>query len=91
MIELTLMQKWMLIRQVHQMMFVTRYFLNYSFQFQPNVSNRCHGLLMMSINLSDIATLNINGFYYCCIISLISQNEVINILQNADLTEKCQA
>ena len=22
------------------------YFLNYSFKFQPNVYNRCHGLLM---------------------------------------------
>ena len=28
------------------------YFLNYSFKFQPNV---CHDLLMMSLNLSDIA------------------------------------
>ena len=27
------------------------YFLNYSFKFQPNVCNRCHDLLMMSINL----------------------------------------
>ena len=35
------------------------YFLNYSFMFQPNVSNRCHDLLMMSINLSDIAILTL--------------------------------
>ena len=35
------------------------YFLNKGFEFQPNVCNRCHDLLMMSINLSDIATLNI--------------------------------
>ena len=34
------------------------YFLNYSFKFQPNVCNRCHDLLMMSINLSNIAILN---------------------------------
>ena len=31
------------------------YFLNYSFKFQPNVCNRCHDLLMMSVNLRDIA------------------------------------
>ena len=31
------------------------YFLNYSFKFQPNVCNRYHDLLMLSINLSDIA------------------------------------
>ena len=35
------------------------YFSNYSFKFQPNVCNRYHGLLIMSINLSDIAILNI--------------------------------
>ena len=31
------------------------YFLNYSFKFKPNVRNRYHDLLMMSVNLSDIA------------------------------------
>ena len=36
-----------------------RCFLNYSFKFQPNVCNRSHDLLMMSMNLSDIAILNI--------------------------------
>ena len=42
----------------------------------------------MSINLSDIGTLNIKGSDYCRIISLISKNEAIKLLQNADLTEK---
>ena len=60
------------------------YFLNYSFKFQPNVCNKCHDLSMMSINLSDIAILNIKGSDYHCIISLISKNEA----QDADLTEK---
>ena len=64
------------------------YFLNYSSKFQPNVCNRCHDLLMMSINLSDIAVLNIKGSDYCCIVSLISKNEAITLMQNADLTEK---
>ena len=30
------------------------YFLYYSFTFQPNVCNRCHDLLIMSINLNDM-------------------------------------
>ena len=64
------------------------YFLNYSFKFQPNVCNRYHDLLMMSVNRSDIAILNIKGFDYRRIISLISKNKSINILQNADLTEE---
>ena len=41
------------------------YFLNYSFNFQANVCNRCHYLLMMSVKLSDIAILNIKGSDYC--------------------------
>ena len=64
------------------------YFLNFSFKFQPNVCNRCHGLLMMSVKLSDIAILNTKGSDYLCIIILISKNDAINVMQNADLTEK---
>ena len=64
------------------------YFLNYSFKFQPNVRNRCHDLLMMSMNLSDTAILKIKGCVYRCIISLISKNETKKLMQNADLTEK---
>ena len=66
------------------------YFLNYSFKFQPNLCNNCHDLLMMSVNLSDIAILNIKGSDYYCIISLICKNEVIKLLQNPDLTEKSE-
>ena len=43
---------------------------------------------MISMNLSDIAILNIKGSDYRYIISGISQNEAINLMQNADLTEK---
>ena len=50
------------------------YFSNKGFKFQPNVCNSCHDLLMMSVNLSDIAILNIKGSDYWCIISEISTN-----------------
>ena len=40
------------------------------------------------MNLSDIAILNIKGSDYHCVISLISKNEAINLMQNADLTKK---
>ena len=63
------------------------YSLNCSFQFPPNLCNRCHDLLM-SINLSDIAILNIEGSDYHHIISLISKNEAIKFMQNTDLTKK---
>ena len=64
------------------------YFLSYSFKFQPNVCNKCHYLLMMPLNYSDIAILNIEGFDYRYMISLIRKIEAINLMQNADLTEK---
>ena len=43
---------------------------------------------MMSINLSDIAILNINVVDYRCITSGISKREVTKLMQNIDLTEK---
>ena len=64
------------------------YLLNKIFMFQPNVYNRCHDLLKMSMNLSDIAILSLKSADYCCIISGISKSEAINVMQNADLTEK---
>ena len=64
------------------------HFLNYSFTFQPNVCNRCHDLLMISMNLRDIAIFNIKGSDSHCIISLINKNEALNIMQNADMAEK---
>ena len=64
------------------------YFLNYSSKFQLDVFNRCYDLLMMPVNLTDIAILSIKGSNYCCIISLTTKNEAINFLQNRDLTEK---
>ena len=56
------------------------HFLNDSFKFQTNVCNRCHGLLMMSVNLIDIAISNTEGSDYRCSINLISKNEAIKLL-----------
>ena len=42
----------------------------------------------MSVNLSDIAILNIKDSDYRCIINLISKDEAIKLMQNADLTER---
>ena len=66
------------------------YFLNYIFKFQPNLCNRYRHLLMMCMYLSDIAILNIQGSDYRCIISLISKNEAIKLLQNAHFTKKVE-
>ena len=52
------------------------------------ICNRCRDLLMMTMNLIDIAVLIIKGFDYRCIIIRISKNEAINLMQNVDLMEK---
>ena len=54
------------------------YFFNKIFKFQPNVCNRSHDLLLMSMSHSDIDILNIKRSDYCCIISGISKNGAIN-------------
>ena len=40
------------------------------------------------MNISNIATLNIKGSDYRCVISGISKSEAINLMQSIDLTEK---
>ena len=50
------------IKQINQksMIFATiDLFLDKGFKFQPDVCNRCHDVLMMSLDLSNIAILNI--------------------------------
>ena len=42
----------------------------------------------MSRKLNNNDILNIKDADYCCIISRISKNEAINLMQNIDLTEK---
>ena len=46
--------------------------------------------VMISINLSDIAHLDIKDSDYRCIISLISKDEAIKLMQNVDLTKKVE-
>ena len=66
------------------------FFVNKAFKFQTYLDNRCHNLLMMSMNLSEIAILNIKSADYGCITSKISESEAINLMQNIDLTEKAE-
>ena len=42
----------------------------------------------MSMNLTNIAILNIKSADYRCIISGISKNQAINLMQNANLIKK---
>ena len=66
------------------------YFLDKGFNFQSYVFNGCHDLLMISVNLSEIAILNIKGADYCCIFSRINKSEAINLMQTTYLTKKVE-
>ena len=66
------------------------YFLDKGCRFQPDVSNGCHDVLKISMNLSDIAILNIQGGDCRYIIRGFSKREAINIMQNVDLSEKSE-
>ena len=78
----------MLIKQVNQKSVILSLLVFLKLYFQPNVCNRCHDLLMLFMNLSDIDILNSKDSDYHCIIALISKNEAISSIQNSDLTEK---
>ena len=56
------------------------FFLNKGFKFKINVCNRCHALLLMFINFSDISIWNIKGADYHCIISGINKSELITLI-----------
>ena len=56
------------------------------FKFQPYVHSGCHDVLMMSMNLDDIAILNIQLYS----IYEVTKSETLNLLQNDDLTKKEQ-
>ena len=50
------------------------------------VCNRCHDLLMMSMNLCDIVILNIKNASYRCIINGIRKCEAVNLLKEKSKT-----
>ena len=63
------------------------YFLIKGFKFQPNVCNGYYDTLM-SMNLNDIAVLNVHGIDYCCIINGISKSGAMGLLRNSSLIRK---
>ena len=60
-------------------------FLNKGLEFQTYVCNGYHDLLMSMI-LRNIVILNIYSFHYRCIISEISNNKAMKLMQNIDST-----
>ena len=51
-------------------------------------TNGWHEILIVSINLNDIAILNISGADYRCIINGIWKSDAVSLQQNANLLEE---
>ena len=64
------------------------WFFNHGFKFQDHVSNGCHDLTMLSVNISDIAIITVKNVDYRCIILNISKSEAINLLANSVLEDR---
>ena len=88
--ELTFLKQLMLIRNVNKknaiFVIIGTFYIKGS-HFYP----RRHDLLTMSMNISNIAILNIEGAEYSCIVSRISKSEAINVMENIDLIGKSRA
>ena len=54
-------------------------FCNREFKFEDSVSNSCHDLTIVSVNISDISIITVD---YLCIFHNISKSEAINLLKN---------
>ena len=61
---------------------------NRGFKCQKSVSNGCHDLTMLFLNLSGIAVISVKGVSYRCIICDISKSEVIHLLKNYVLDDR---
>ena len=79
----------MLIRQVHQKSAIF-IILDKGFQFRSYICNGCHDISMMSISLSDIATLNIKGADYQRVISGIGKSEAIKLMEKMNFSGKSE-
>ena len=85
-IELIILKEFMLMSQVNQNSVPLLCFLDKGFKFQAHVCNRCHDVLIMSMNLSNIAVITSNGVDYHCSISRNSKSK--ENMQNINLSEK---
>ena len=56
---------------------------DHGFKFQDSVSNGCHDLTTLSVNISNISIITIKNVDYRCIILNISKSKAINLLESA--------
>ena len=58
--------------------------------FENSVFNGCHDLMILCLNISDIAIITVNGVDYRSKIHHISKSEAIYLLNNSVLDDRGQ-
>ena len=64
------------------------WFFNHGFKFDDSVCNGCHDLIILCLNISDIAIITVKNVDYRCIIHNIGKSEAINLLKNSVLENR---
>lgn len=64
------------------------YFSDKRFAFQATVYNDCQDVFIMSVDIKRITSLSIYDIDYRYSIAEITESEAIDLLKNADLSEK---
>ena len=64
------------------------FFFSHRFNFKDFVSNGCHDLAKVIVNISDIDDVIIKNVHYYCIIHNISKYKVTNLLNIAVLKNR---
>ena len=55
---------------------------NHGFKFQKLFCNVCHDLMMLCLNIGDIAIITVKGADYPCIFNDIYKSDAFNLLEN---------
>ena len=73
-------------------MFLMNYlnFLWKNFKFQPEVCNGCHDLMQKAMSFKDFAIVSVKGNDYRIYFVHMSKDKAINLLQNANLSERSE-
>ena len=64
------------------------WYFNQGFKFQTSACNSCHDLLMLCLNIKNIAIIIVKGADYCCIIHDISKSDAVDLLKNSVLDDR---
>ena len=63
------------------------WFFDHGFDFQDSVCNVWHNLMMLCLNIIDIATITVKDVDYHCITHGITKFEAIHVLENSVLDD----